>query len=438
MTSALFDKYAPIIRNSKSVRAVGRVVQVTGLVIESEGPQAPVGEVCSLKDRAGNEVCRSEIIGFRDSRILSMVLGDIHDIEPGMEIVALGTKLEVHVGENLLGRVLDGLGQPLDGKGKLTSVLKRSVYAQPPNPLMRRRITTPLITGVRAIDSTLTIGKGQRVGIFAGSGVGKSTLMGMIARYTMADVNVIALIGERGREVRDFIEESLGEEGMRRTVIVVATSDMPPLVRSKAPLVAMTIAEFFRDQGLDIMLMMDSVTRLSMAQREIGLTIGEPPTTKGYPPSVFTTMPKLMERAGTSDIGSITGLYTVLVEGDDMNEPIADMARGILDGHFVLTRKLAAMGHFPAIDVLESISRLMKEVAKTDHKSSAQQLRMLLSAYRENEDMISVGAYSHGSNALVDKAIKMQEDIKRFLQQAVEDPTDFNDTIEWMKAITDS
>lgn len=438
MTSALFDKYAPIIRNSKSVRAIGRVVQVTGLVIESEGPQAPVGEVCSLKDRAGNEVCRSEIIGFRDSRILSMVLGDIHDIEPGMEIVALGTKLEVQVGENLLGRVLDGLGQPLDGKGKLTSVLRRSVYAQPPNPLMRRRINEPLITGVRAIDSTLTIGKGQRVGIFAGSGVGKSTLMGMIARYTMADVNVIALIGERGREVRDFIEESLGEEGMRRTVIVVATSDMPPLVRSKAPLVAMTIAEFFRDQGLDIMLMMDSVTRLSMAQREIGLTVGEPPTTKGYPPSVFTTMPKLMERAGTSDIGSITGLYTVLVEGDDMNEPIADMARGILDGHFVLTRKLAAMGHFPAIDVLESISRLMKEVAHPEHKKSAQQLRMLLSAYRENEDMISVGAYSHGANALVDKSIKMQEDIKRFLQQAVEDPTDFGDTIEWMKAITDS
>jgi len=438
MTSALFDKYAPIIRNSKSVRAIGRVVQVTGLVIESEGPQAPVGEVCSLKDRAGNEVCKSEIIGFRDSRILSMVLGDIHDIEPGMEIVALGTKLEVQVGENLLGRVLDGLGQPLDGKGKLTSVLRRSVYAQPPNPLMRRRINEPLITGVRAIDSTLTIGKGQRVGIFAGSGVGKSTLMGMIARYTMADVNVIALIGERGREVRDFIEESLGEEGMRRTVIVVATSDMPPLVRSKAPLVAMTIAEFFRDQGLDIMLMMDSVTRLSMAQREIGLTVGEPPTTKGYPPSVFTTMPKLMERAGTSDIGSITGLYTVLVEGDDMNEPIADMARGILDGHFVLTRKLAAMGHFPAIDILESISRLMKEVAHPEHKKSAQQLRMLLSAYRENEDMISVGAYSHGANALVDKSIKMQEDIKRFLQQAVEDPTDFGDTIEWMKAITDS
>lgn len=437
MTSTLFDKYAPIIRNTKSVRAIGRVVQVTGLVIESEGPQAPVGEICSLKDRDGNEVCKSEIIGFRDSRILSMVLGDVHDIEPGMEIVALGTKLEVSVGENLLGRVLDGLGQPLDGGPRLNSVLRRSVYAQPPNPLTRRRITDALVTGVRAIDGTLTIGKGQRVGIFAGSGVGKSTLMGMIARYTMADVNVIALIGERGREVRDFIEESLGEEGMARSVVVVATSDMPPLVRVKAPLVATTIAEFFRDQGLDVMLMMDSVTRLSMAQREIGLTIGEPPTTKGYPPSVFTMMPKLMERAGTSDIGSITGLYTVLVEGDDMNEPIADTARGILDGHFVLTRRLAAMGHFPAIDVLESISRLMKEVATSEHKNYAQKLRALLSAYRENEDMITVGAYNHGANPLVDKSIKLQEEIKRFLQQAVEDPTDFPDTIEWMKVIAE-
>jgi flagellum-specific ATP synthase len=435
MTSSLLDKYSPIIRNTKSVRAVGRVVQVIGLVIESEGPQAPVGEVCSLRDRAGNEVCRSEIIGFRDSRILSMVLGDLHDIEPGMEIIATGTKLTVSVGENLLGRVLDGLGEPLDNKGRLLSVVQRSVYAQPPNPLQRRRITEPLVTGVRAIDSTLTIGKGQRVGIFAGSGVGKSTLMGMIARYTTADVNVIALIGERGREVRDFIEESLGEDGMRRSVIIVATSDMPPLVRVKAPLIATTIAEFFRDQGLDVMLMMDSVTRLSMAQREIGLTVGEPPTTKGYPPSVFTMMPKLMERAGTSDIGSITGLYTVLVEGDDMNEPIADTARGILDGHFVLSRRLAAMGHFPAIDVLDSISRLMKEVSNEEHKQAAQLLRTLLSAYREHEDMISVGAYNHGSNPLVDKALRFQGDMGNFLKQKVEDPTDFYDTVEWLKTI---
>jgi len=435
MTSSLLDKYSPIIRNTKSVRAVGRVVQVVGLVIESEGPQAPVGEVCSLRDRAGNEVCRSEIIGFRDSRILSMVLGDLHDIEPGMEIIATGTKLTVSVGENLLGRVLDGLGEPLDNKGRLTGVVQRSVYAQPPNPLMRRRITEPLITGVRAIDGTLTIGKGQRVGIFAGSGVGKSTLMGMIARYTTADVNVIALIGERGREVRDFIEESLGEDGMRRSVVIVATSDMPPLVRVKAPLIATTIAEFFRDQGLDVMLMMDSVTRLSMAQREIERRVSEPPTTKGYPPSVFTMMPKLMERAGTSDIGSITGLYTVLVEGDDMNEPIADTARGILDGHFVLSRRLAAMGHFPAIDVLESISRLMKEVSQSDHKEAAQLLRILLSAYRENEDMITVGAYNHGSNPLVDKSLRLQGEIRNFLQQKVEDPTEFVDTIEWMKTI---
>jgi flagellum-specific ATP synthase len=330
---------------------------------------------------------------------------------------------------------LDGLGEPLDNKGRLLSVVQRSVYAQPPNPLQRRRITEPLVTGVRAIDSTLTIGKGQRVGIFAGSGVGKSTLMGMIARYTTADVNVIALIGERGREVRDFIEESLGEDGMRRSVIIVATSDMPPLVRVKAPLIATTIAEFFRDQGLDVMLMMDSVTRLSMAQREIGLTVGEPPTTKGYPPSVFTMMPKLMERAGTSDIGSITGLYTVLVEGDDMNEPIADTARGILDGHFVLSRRLAAMGHFPAIDVLDSISRLMKEVSNEEHKQAAQLLRTLLSAYREHEDMISVGAYNHGSNPLVDKALRLQGDMGNFLKQKVEDPTDFYDTVEWLKTI---
>lgn len=427
---SILQKYSSVIRSATTVETIGRITQVTGLVLESQGPQAPIGEVCVLRNRLGEEVCRSEIVGFKDNKILSMVLGELESIEPGMEIASSGTTLTVEVGNNLLGRVLDGLGKPMDSKGSLKNTNSRSIYAQPPNPLLRKRINEPMATGVRAIDGLLTLGKGQRVGIFAGSGVGKSTLLGMIARNATADVNVIALIGERGREVRDFIEEDLGEEGLKRSVVIVATSDMPALVRVKAPLIATAIAEYFRDQGLDVMLMMDSVTRLAMAQREIGLTIGEPPTTKGYTPSVFALLPKLMERAGTSDIGTITALYTVLVEGDDMNEPIADAARGILDGHIVLSRRLAAMGHYPAIDVLESVSRVMKDVISPQHKINAQDMKEMLAAYREAEDMISVGAYQKGANLMVDKAMELRSQTRKFLRQEVEDPTDFREIVE--------
>lgn len=427
--NAILQKYTPIIHATRSVETVGRISQVVGMVLESNGPQAPIGEVCILRNRRGEEVSRSEIVGFRDNKILSMVLGEYSGIEPGMEIVASGNTLTATVGNGLLGRVLDGLGNPMDGKGPLPDTSLRSIYAQPPNPLTRKRITEPMATGVRAIDSLLTLGKGQRVGIFAGSGVGKSTLLGMIARNATADVNVIALIGERGREVRDFIEEDLGEEGLKRSVVIVATSDMPALVRVKAPLIATAIAEFFRDEGLDVMLMMDSVTRLALAQREIGLTIGEPPTTKGYTPSVFALLPKLMERAGTSDLGTITALYTVLVEGDDMNEPIADAARGILDGHIVLSRRLAALGHYPAIDILESVSRVMKDVITPQHRSAAQGMKEVLAAYREAEDMISVGAYQRGSNPLVDKAVELRPLTRKFFRQQVEDPTGYRDVV---------
>jgi flagellum-specific ATP synthase len=407
----------------------GKVNKVVGLVLESDGPKAPIGEICILKDRNGKEVTKTEIVGFKDGRkILSMVLGDLSSISPGMEIEATGKTLSISVGDGLLGRIVDGLCNPIDGKGLIRSRETRSIYAQPPNPLQRSRITEPIYTRIRAIDGMLTIGKGQRVGIFSGSGVGKSTLLGMIARNTSADINVIALIGERGREVKEFIERDLGDEGLKRSIVVVATSDAPALVRVKAALVATTIAESFRDRGLDVMLMMDSVTRLAMAQREVGLTIGEPPTTKGYTPSVFSTLQKTMERAGTSNVGSITGLYTVLVEGDDMNEPIADAARGILDGHIVLSRKLASLGHYPAIDVLESISRVRNDIITLKHKDSASMLAELLATYKIAEDLISVGAYQKGINLKTDKAVAFNDIINMFLMQKSDEVSEFEET----------
>lgn len=429
-TEGILTKYRLLAREAATTMPIGRVVRVTGLVIESAGPYAPIGEICILRDKYGMEAARCEIVGFRDNHILSMPIGEIRSIEPGMEIMATGMGLTVSPSNDMLGRVLDGLGSPIDGKGKLPASTRRSIYAQPPNPMLRRRIHEPIETGARAIDGLLTMGKGQRIGIFAGSGVGKSTLMGMIARNTNADVNVIALIGERGREVLDFIEKDLGADGLKRSVVIVSTSDTPPLARIKAAFVATTIAEYFRDEGLDVMMMMDSVTRLAMAQREAGLSIGEPPTTKGYTPSVFAMLPQLMERAGTSADGSITALYTVLVEGDDMNEPIADAARGILDGHIVLARKLAAMGHYPAIDVLESISRLMSDVAAPEHRRIAKQFKEMLAAYREAEDLISVGAYQRGSNALVDKAIERKREIDDFLRQGYDEYCAMRTTIE--------
>jgi flagellum-specific ATP synthase len=421
-----------VLKNKSTLQMVGRITKVIGLVLESEGPKASIGEVCSIRDRIGNELSKAEIVGFKDGRILSMVLGDLNNISPGMQIVATGSALKIDCGDFLLGRIIDGLGKPLDGKEEFIKSQKRSIYASPPNPLFRTRIKEPVATGIRAIDTMLTLGLGQRVGIFAGSGVGKSTLLGMIARNTSADINVIALIGERGREVREFIENDLGEEGMKRSVVVIATSDQPALVRVKSAMVATTIAEYFRDQGKNVMLMMDSATRLAMAQREVGLTIGEPPTTKGYTPSVFSIMQKIMERAGTSEVGSITGLYTILVEGDDMNEPVADTARGILDGHIVLSRKLAAIGHYPSIDVLESISRVQKDVISKEHLQKKILIQELLATYRTAEDLINVGAYQKGVNAKVDKAVAYNELINNFLKQTVTEKIQYETAVKQM------
>ncbi|MEJ5287166.1 MAG: flagellar protein export ATPase FliI [Candidatus Kapaibacteriota bacterium] len=430
------EKLLEEVEKTDTLTLIGRVSKVVGLVLESEGPKAKVGEICNLVNKNKRIISKSEIVGFRGNQILSMVLGDLNEIEPGTQIIATGEMLSVKVGDALLGRVLDGLGNPIDGKGEIITRHKRSVYASPPNPLQRQRISEPVATGIKAIDAFLTLGKGQRIGIFSGSGVGKSTLLGMIARKTSADINVIALIGERGREVREFIEKDLGEEGLNRSVVVVATSDAPSLVRVKAALVATTIAEYYRDQGLDVMLMMDSSTRLAMAQREIGLTIGEPPTTKGYTPSVFALMQKVMERAGTSTKGSITGLYTVLVEGDDLNEPVADTARGILDGHIVLSRKLASMGHYPAIDVLESISRVMNDIITKEHRIAVNKAIELLATYKSAEDLISVGAYQRGTNPKIDKAIAMHDTLMAFLKQDIEETHSFEETIQTLIEIT--
>ena len=426
-------RFENVLKNMNTLQRIGNLTNVVGLVLESDGPKAPIGQVCTLRDEYGNDVSRAEIVGFKDgNKILSMVLGDTNNISPGMEIVSTGEEFKVKVSIHMLGRVLDGLGEPIDGKKAYQTQEKRSIYATPPNPLFRKPITEPLYTGVRAIDGLLTIGKGQRVGIFAGSGVGKSTLLGMIARNSAADVNVIALVGERGREVKEFIDKDLGEEGLKRSVVIVATSDQPALVRVKAALVATTIAEYFRDQGLDVMFMMDSVTRLAMAQREVGLAIGEPPTTKGYTPSCFSIMQKVMERAGTSDKGSISALYTVLVEGDDFNEPISDAARGILDGHIMLTRKLAILGHYPAIDTLESISRVMSKVIFEDHLKAARRVKELLALYKESEDLISIGAYQKGTNPKTDMAILMYDKINQFLRQEDNHSTEFEETIDWI------
>jgi flagellum-specific ATP synthase len=432
-------KFQKVLDKTNTLQMSGKLTKVVGLVLESNGPKAPIGEICVLRDRSGKEVSRSEVVGFKDeNRILSMVLGELNDISPGMEIRATGEALSVNVGNSLIGRVLDGMGVPMDEKGPLLNTTKRSIYSTPPNPLSRSRIKEPITTGVRALDAMLTIGKGQRMGIFAGSGVGKSTLLGMIARNTSADINVIALIGERGREVKEFIEKDLGDEGLRKSIVIVATSDKPSLVRVKAALVATTIAEYFRDKGLDVMLMMDSATRLAMAQREVGLAIGEPPTTKGYTPSVFSLLQKTLERAGTSDKGSITGLYTVLVEGDDFNEPVSDTVRGILDGHIILSRKLGAMGHYPAIDVLESISRVMRDVVTKQHTQAALNLRQLMATYRGAEDLISVGAYQQGTNNDIDRSINLNKTINNFLRQDVDEQITFDDALEGLIIIANS
>lgn len=418
-------RYRDVVRGMDSLRLNGKVAQVIGVVVESNGPPAHIGEVCHIATGHNEPPIAAEVVGFRDNRVLLMPLGELHEISQGDEVTATGSSLKVRVGPGLLGRVLDGLGQPMDGKGPIEACAEAPVNRQPPNPMQRARIAEPLAFGVRAIDGLLTCGKGQRVGIFAGSGVGKSTLLGMIARNTEADVNVIALIGERGREVRDFIERDLGEEGLKRSVVVVATSDQAAICRLKGAMVATTIAEHFRDQGLNVMLMMDSVTRFAWAQREIGLAVGEPPTTRGYTPSVFAVLPRLLERSGTADAGSITGIYTVLVDGDDMNEPIADAVRSILDGHIVLSRALVAQNHYPAIDVLNSVSRLMSEIAAPDHKAAAGEMRDLMATYKSAEDLINIGAYVPGSNPKIDRARSLIADVNGFLRQRVEEPAPF-------------
>ena len=423
------DAYVSQLRNTDLLKVNGRVTQVIGLVIESLGPNCSLGEVCVVKSRSGDNVCYSEVVGFRNNRVLSMVLGDANAVSPGSEIVATGRALSVNVGSDLLGRVIDGLGRPLDGKGPVKTEQVRSIYNSPPNPLERKRISEHIVTGIRSIDAILTCGKGQRIGIFAGSGVGKSVTLGMIARDSSADVNVIALVGERGREVGEFIDRELGPEGLARSVVVVATSDQAALIRIKAAFMATSIAEYFRDQGKDVMLMMDSVTRLAMAQREVGLAIGEPPTTKGYTPSVFAMLPKLLERAGNGRIGSITGMFTVLVEGDDMTEPVADAVRSILDGHVVLSRRLASAGHYPAVDVLESISRVMPMVTSAEHRTVAQQLLDMLATYREAEDLINIGAYVRGSNPRIDRAVRNIESIRTFLRQAPDEHAEYPDSL---------
>ena len=413
-------KFKKAIEECEPIKMSGKVTQVIGLVIECKGPNVSLGELCYVSSRfAGIEPIPAEVVGFRSGFVLLMPIGEMQGIGPGCEVVSAQRVLKVRVGPELLGRVLDGLGEPMDGKGPLFCKKEYPLQAAPPPPLDRPRITDSLYVGVRAIDGVITLGSGQRIGIMAGSGVGKSTLLSMIARNTEADVSVIALVGERGREVKEFIERDLGEEGLKRSVVVVATSDRPALVRIKGAMTATAVAEYFRDQGKKVVLMMDSVTRFAMAQREVGLTIGEPPATRGYTPSVFALLPRLLERAGTSRKGSITGIYTVLVDGDDMNEPIADAVRSILDGHIVLSRAIAAQNHFPAIDILASVSRVMNEVVSKEHLGAAQKLRALLAVYKEAEDLIHIGAYVSGSSAKIDEAIKKIDQINAFLCQDI-------------------
>ncbi len=406
------------VRDARVTETAGRVVQLIGLVVESEGPLAAVGEVCHIQSAHGGSTL-AEVVGFRNHHLLLMPLGELHGIHPGSEVMATGAPLRAAVGAALQGRVIDGLGNPIDGLGAVAAEHMVGLKLSPPHPLKRQRITNVFQTGIKAIDTFIPCGRGQRLGIFSGSGVGKSTLLGMMASQAEADVNVIALIGERGREVREFLERDLDEVGRKKSVVIVATSNEPALSRVKGAFLAMAIAEYFRDHGQNVLMMMDSVTRFAMAQREIGLAVGEPPTTRGYTPSVFSLLPQLLERAGTSERGSITGLFTVLVEADDMNDPIADATRSILDGHIILTRELATQNHYPAIDVLESVSRLNRDLLKPEQLNLAVSGREHLAVYRKNQDLINIGAYPAGSSAMIDQSIRLREPLNRFLRQDV-------------------
>ena len=435
-TKVNLKKYHTCLHSSCPIRSTGRVTDVVGLVVESHGPVSCLGTVCDIYSKHNHHKISAEVSGFKNNNVLLMPLEEILGIGPGCRVVARQQKAVVQVGPEMLGRVIDGLGKPIDGKGPIQGEADYPIYATSINPMMRQRIFQPLDLGIRAINGLLTVGCGQRVGVFAGSGVGKSVLLGMIAKKTRADVNVIALIGERGREVNEFIAKELGEKGLKKSVIVVATSDRLPMIRMRGAFIATAIAEYFRDQGHHVNLMMDSVTRFAMAQREIGLALGEPPTTKGYTPSVFNLLPKLLERAGTSaNRGTITGLYTVLVEGDDTNEPIADALRSILDGHINLDRDLAMENHYPAVDVLSSISRVMSDVTDEKHRQNAQRLKQILATYRKAEDLINIGAYVAGSNSKIDYAIEMYETVSMYLRQTVEETVSFEDSIAQLAAL---
>ena len=421
-----FAKYRRLLDRIDPIRVNGKVSEIVGLMVEGHGPGTSVGEMCSIFAGDGEEPLRAEVVGFKRGNVLLMPLDRMHGVGPGCRIVSQGRKASVRVGRGLLGRVLDGVGNPIDDKGPMECEDEYPIYADPINPLKRGRITEPMDLGIRSVNAVLSCGKGQKMGIFSGSGVGKSVLLGMIARYTQAGVNVIGLIGERGREVREFIEKNLGPEGLARSVLVVATSDRHPLIRMRAAYVATAIAEYFRDRGSDVLLMVDSLTRFAMAQREVGLSVGEPLATKGYTPSVFSLMPKLLERVGTVEgKGSITGLYNVLVEGDDFNEPIADAARSILDGHISLSRALAARNHYPAIDILDSVSRVMIDIVDPDQRQRANELINIVATYRKAEDLINIGAYVEGSNPAIDHAIRMIDRINAFLRQDIHERIGF-------------
>lgn len=428
------EKYLAL-KEKKYYRKLGKVSKIVGLTIESIGPDARLNDLCRItSDKSGGQEVMAEVVGFKDNRVLLMPFESVDGIGPGSLVENTGDVLRVKVGPEILGKVVDGLGRPIDGS-EIEHGEAYSVEAPAPDPMTREIIHEVLPLGVKAVDGLITVGKGQRIGIFAGSGVGKSTLLGMFARNTKADINVIALIGERGREVREFIERDMGEEGVKRSVVVVATSDKPALIRNKAAKTATAIAEYFRDQGKDVLLMMDSLTRFSMAQREIGLASGEPPVTRGYPPSVYSEMPKLLERAGTAGQGSITGLYTVLVDGDDFNEPITDTARSILDGHIMLSRKLGHKNHYPAIDILQSISRVMSQIATKEHKQLAGKLKTVMATYNEAEDLINIGAYKAGSNKNIDFAISKIDKVNDFLTQGVDEKYDFEEEMQLLQEI---
>jgi flagellum-specific ATP synthase len=414
-----WGRYQSLIGAAEVIRATGRVSGLIGLTIEADGPTTRVGELCMLEELSTRQKVPAEVVGFRRGRVLLMPIGDHHGIGPGWVVSATGESLTAPVSEHLLGRVVDALANPIDGLGSVPCTVRRPLISAPPHPLSRPRVTERLTTGVRVIDTLLTLGKGQRMGLFAGSGVGKSTLLGMIARTSSADVNVIALVGERGKEVRDFLDRDLGADGLKKSVTVVCTSDQPALLRLKAALTATTIAEYFRDRGADVMLLVDSVTRWALAQREVGLATGEPPTTRGFPPSVFALLPRLLERAGRSSRGSITGVYTVLVEGDDLAEPISDSCRAILDGHLVLSRRIASQNHFPAVDVLESVSRVTTDVLTQEELELAGTVRDILATYREAEDLIAVGAYKRGASQKIDRAIDLIDPLRAFLRQNI-------------------